>query len=141
MWVEKLPSGRFRGGYIDALGRKRQKGGFIHKSAAKAWAQDGEEAALRGEVRDPAAGRTSFQSWAERWWAARTVELSTAANDKVRYDEIVERWGDWPIAGDRVARGAGWVKEMSKTRAAATVRKYHGMLSVILGAAMRHRIG
>src|SRR5690348_10742925 len=99
MWVEKLKSGRFRGGYVDALGRKRQKGGFVHHAAAKAWAQDGEEAARRGDLRDPNAGRTLFSQWAERWWDARIVEKSTASNEKPRYDEVVDRWGDWAIGG------------------------------------------
>lgn len=137
MWVEKLPSGRFRGGYIDALGRKRQKGGFVHRSAAKTWAEDGEEAALRGDLRDPMAGRTDFAGWANRWWAARVVEVSTAANEKARFDEVVEKWGDWPIASIGSLEVQAWVKEMSQTRSAGTVRKYHGMLSVILTAAMR----
>lgn len=141
-WVEKLPSGRYRGGYIDAAGRKRQQGGFIHRQAAKTWAEDREQAARRGEAYDPNAGRTSFAEWARRWHAARVVEQSTAANEQARFDEVVARWGDWPIAAIGSLEIQAWIKEMAKTRAAGTVRKYHGMLSVILSAAMRppHRL-
>src|SRR3954471_12398164 len=97
-WIEKLPSGRFRGGYIDALGVKRQRGGFVHKTAARTWAEDGEEAARRGDAFDATAGRVTFASWAARWQEARVVELSTADGERARYDEVVEKWGDWPIA-------------------------------------------
>lgn len=136
-WVEKLPSGRFRGGYIDALGKKRQRGGFVHKQAAKIWAQDREEAARRGDLRDPNAGRTLFVEWAERWWEARVVEKSTASNEKPRYDEIVKRWGDYSIGSIGSLEVQSWIKEMSQAgRAPGTVRKYHGLLSAMLSAAV-----
>lgn len=135
-WTEKLPSDRWRGGYIDALGRKRQKGGFVHKTAAKTWAEDGEEAARKGEEFDPTAGRVTFKSWAERWQESRVVEPSTADRDKSRYAEVVERWGDSPIGAIGSLEIQGWVKEMTaRGRAPGTVRKYHNMLSVILEAA------
>lgn len=142
-WVEKLPSGRFRGGYIDALGRKRQKGGFLNKTAARTWADDGEEAARRGESYDARDGRELFRDWANRWQEARTVELSTAANEEHRFDALIERWGDYPIGAIGSLELQGWIKELQASKKApGTIRKYHGLMSVILEAAIKppHRL-
>lgn len=134
-WVEKLPSGKFRGGYIDALGRKRQKGGFLHRTAARTWAEDGEEAARRGETYDARDGRVLFSDWADRWWESRLTELSTADTERSRYEVIVEKWGDYPIGAIGSLELQGWIKELGETRKPGTVRKYHALMSVILGAA------
>lgn len=151
-WVEVMrvrgpdgkmhPTGKFRGGFMDPFGKKRQRGGFTNRSAARKWAETCEEAAWRGETFDARDGRTLFREFAERWYAARLVETSTAATEKKRFDLLVEKWGDTPIGLIGSIELQGWVKEMSQDRAAATVRKYHGLMSVILGAATKppHRL-
>lgn len=134
-WVEKLPSGKWRGGYIDRNGRKQQLGGFGVRKHALNWAADGEQAALRGEDYTARAGRTPFREFAERWQAARVVERSTADRERHRYDVIIDRWGDVPIGAIGVLELQAWVKELQQQMAAGTVRKYHGLMSSILTAA------
>jgi integrase len=137
-WAEELPSGRYRGGYRGPDGRKRQRGGFLHKPAALRWAEDAEDAAWRGE--DPDAGRMPLSEWADKWEAARVVELSTEASDRGRLAAIRDEFGDTPLDRITVLAVQSWVKTLSRggrrRRTAGTVRKYFNLLSAMLGAAV-----
>ena len=47
---------------------------------------------------DPAGAQLRFRELADRWWAAREVELTTAAANRSRLDKhVLPMWGDWPI--------------------------------------------
>jgi hypothetical protein len=47
---------------------------------------------------DPAGAQLRFRDLADRWWAAREVELTTAAANRSRLDNhVLPMWGEWPI--------------------------------------------
>jgi integrase len=135
VWVEKLPSGRYRSGYRDGAGRKRQRT-FLHKQAARDWARDGEEAVERG--RDPEAGRMPFDVWARRWQAARVVSDVTEYNQRGRIDAILDHFGNTPLDRMSTLEIQSWEKRLDL--GPQSVRLYHGTLSTILEAAVRERL-
>jgi len=52
----------------------------------------------RGLYMDPAGAQLRFRDLADRWWAAREVELTTAAANRSRLDNhVLPMWGEWPI--------------------------------------------
>jgi integrase len=138
-WVEQLPSGKWRGAYRDAAGRKRRGQALIHQKAAKEWATRQEQAVRRGV--DPDAGRMLLSQWAALWWESRVVERSTAGSDRSRYDAVVKEFGDRRLEAVTVMAVQSWVKRMIRDgKAASTVRKFHAVLSSMLGAAVRERL-
>jgi len=138
-WAEKLPSGMWRGVYRDAAGKKRRSQPLMHQKAAKAWATKREQAVRGGQ--DPDAGRLLVSDWAEQWWTSRVVERSTAGADRGRYRAVVDEFGDRRLEAVTVLAVQSWVSRLVKQdRSASTVRKYHAVLSSMLGAAVRERL-
>lgn len=139
-WIEKAPSGKFRGCYRDAAGKTRKQS-FTGKTAARAWAEQQEEAVRRGVWRDPKLGRITVAQWAAQWMDARVVEASTRANDEIRMRKILEEWGDVPVEHLTTIGLQGWIRRMvADGRAPATVHKYAQLMSTMLKAAVVERI-
>lgn len=139
-YVEKLPSGKWRGVYRDPLDRKRSRS-FTHKAAAREWAEGQEESVRSNTHRDPKLRPATVKEFADLWAADRVVEATTAEGDAQRLKVIVAEFGAEPVESLSTLAIQGWVKRLHrKPMAAATVRKYHGLLSTMLTAAVRERL-
>jgi site-specific recombinase XerD len=125
--------------YRDAAGRKRRSQALMYQKAALEWATRQEQAVRRGV--DPEAGRMLLSTWAAQWWESRVVERSTYGADRSRYAAVVAEFGDRRLEAVTVMAVQGWVKRMIRDgKAASTVRKFHAVLSSMLGAAVRERL-
>ena len=74
--VRKLPSGRWQARYRDDQGRQRKRT-FDTARDARAFLDDTRSAVRTRRYIDPAAGRETFASFAERWAAGQDWKEST----------------------------------------------------------------
>ena len=138
-WAEKLPSGRWRGVYRDAAGRRRSLGEtFTHKPRAERASAAAEQQARRSVWADPDASRRTWGEWCEQWWSTRTVEPSTLVVDASRRRTHLDpRWGDVPIGAIRRHDVYAWVSDLSRRGVgASTVQRTVHLLSASLAAAV-----
>lgn len=112
-WAEKLPSGKWRGLYRDAAGRRRSAGTFTHKAEALRTANVAETDVRRSGRRDPDAARQTWGSWAQTWWAARDVAPTTAKADAIRRRlHLDPRWSNTPIGEITRHDVKAWVADL-----------------------------
>ena len=144
-WAERLPSGKYRGLYRDANGRKHPVRGadgktlmFTHKPKAERAAAVAEEKARRNIWADPDAGRRTWGEWCAEWWPTRTVEPGTLTRDVSRRDvHLKPRWGAVPIGGITRQDVKAWCVQLrTNGLAPSTVEKCKALLSASLVAAM-----
>jgi hypothetical protein len=95
--LRRAPSGNWRAAYRTPEGKERTRT-FKTKREARAFLAQVEGDKSRGLYMDPAGAQLRFRELADRWWAAREVELTTAAASRSRLDNhVLPMWGDWPI--------------------------------------------
>ena len=135
-WVERLESGRHRAVYRDPDDRKRSKT-FDKKADAKKWLAENVADQARGHWIDPRAGDVLFRDWATLWFAARTVRVTTDANDRGRYRNHLEpAFGNLALKDLSPLRIRTFVAQLATRRAAGTVRQIHALLSTMLSDAV-----
>jgi integrase len=138
-WSEKLPSGRYRGGYRNANGDKRYvKGTFTHKAKAVRAGAAMEDAVRRSMLRDPEAFKRPWGEWVEEWWPTRNVEPSTLRVDKGRLDRhLTPRWGTVAIGSITRQDVKAWAAEMRRNDTGpTTVQRCVHLLSASMVAAV-----
>lgn len=99
-WVERLPSGKFRGGWRDSTGRKRYTDPHALKRDAREEAQEQEVKARRQAAKS--AGKLSARiSWGEWWDTLSETRVFESDNDRTEYyivkDYLLPQWGDIPL--------------------------------------------
>lgn len=111
--TERLPSGRWRGRYIDADGEKRSvPGTFSRKSDAKDAAIEWEAKAKRkGAATDGTL--VAKTPWRE-WWAILEEDRPRNSDAWIKEANIVEnfvmpRWGDTPLNGFKRKEVQAWL--------------------------------
>jgi len=116
-WVEKLPSGRYRGAYRLPNGAKRYLDGtFTHKKPARDAAIEAEGSVKRPGWRDPRAGETTWADWHSIWWPARVIEPQTAKSEaSMVKNHIMPRWGDVALASIKRHDVQAWMTEFVTT--------------------------
>src|SRR5690242_973885 len=135
-WVEKLDSGRYRGVYRDADGRRRSRT-FERRALATAWLAAEATDRARGQWVDPRDGAVPLDAWAAQWFAVRTVRPTTAASDQGRYDtHLAPTLGEVLIKDITPLRVKALVADLAGRRSPATVRHVHALLSTMLGDAV-----
>lgn len=139
-WSERLTTGRYRGLYRDAHGRKRTAPGgpFVHRAQANRAAGAAEAAARRQSWRNLDAGQRPWRDWCEAWWLTRTVEPGTLLTQaSIRDVHLLPRWGDVPVAGIRRHDVKAWSAQLlASGRSPSTVQKILALLSASLKAAV-----
>src|SRR5690349_11995247 len=143
-WAERYRTDagklRHRGRYVDAAGRQRSRT-FDTKAAAMRWAGEEEAKVARGQRTDAPSARTRWGAWCDRWAPGRQVEPSTRRGDesKIRV-HVRPRWGDVRLIDIARIDVQAWVQDMSRQRAASTVRKAFHLLSGSLDDAVTEGI-
>src|SRR4051812_50114973 len=74
--IKRRPDGRWRARYRDPEGREHARH-FTRKSDAESWLSTIQSDIARGGYRDPAAARTTFQEYAEKWRAPQPPPPTT----------------------------------------------------------------
>lgn len=138
-WAEKLPSGKYRGLYRDAAGRKRSAGStFSHKAAAERAAAAQEERARRSMSSDPEAYKRPWGEWCDEWWPTRNVEPTTLRIDESRRRTHLDpRWESIPLASIRRHDVKAWAASMARAKVGpSTVQRAVHLFSASLEAAV-----
>lgn len=124
--------------YRDPAGNQRTKT-FDRKIDAERYLTNVESSKLTGSYIDPAAARMTVGAWSRRWLEGQThLKPST----RERYAGILRahvepRWGTTRLADVSHSAVQAWVSELAGQRSAATTRKVHRVLSLVLAAAVK----
>lgn len=136
-WTEKTPSGKWRGGYRTADGKRRYRT-FPHKRAAERWAQSEEQKVVDGSRRDPITGRTTWAAWCEQWWPSRKLEPGAMRSQvSLRNNHVQPRWGEVPLRDIEHMAVQAWVNGLTPGLSASSATQCYYMLSSSLKAAVR----
>jgi integrase len=136
-WTESTPSGKWRGAYRTADGRRRYKT-FDHKRAAERWAQSEEQKVVDGSRRDPARGRMTWARWCEQWWPSRSLETGALRSQvSLRDHHVLPRWGTVPLNEISHLDIQTWVNQLGKVLSASSTQQTYYMLSASMKAAVR----
>jgi integrase len=122
--------------YRDPAGKSRRRQ-FPRKVDADGFAATTEADKLRGAYVDPAAGKVTFQAFAEQWLAAQTFNVSTheavASRLKVH---LLPTFAGTELRAIRPSTVQAWLRGRQETCAPSFVRVMLANLSAILGAAV-----
>jgi integrase len=124
--------------YRDPAGVQRTKT-FDRKIDAERYLTSVESSKLTGTYIDPAAGRLTVDLWARRWLDGQT-HLKPSTRERyagILRAHIVPRWGTTKLADVSHSAVQAWISEVASQRSAATTRKVHRVLSLVLAAAVR----
>jgi len=141
-WAEKIPSsGRWRGLYRDAAGRKRTApdGPFTRRSEALRAAAAAEDTARRLPAHQVRTGKLTWGQWADIWWDKRPVEPSTLLRDRSRRECHIEpRWGNVRIDTITTEDVQDWVDGLAASGLSpSTVARIYTVFSSSMTAAVR----
>lgn len=117
--VQKRPNGMYRARYRDPSGKEHARH-FRRKGDAQAWLDSVTSSLVTGTYVDPQAGRLTFRQWWAQWshlqiWARGTRIAADQAASGVPF-------GDLPMRAITRTHVQAWVKSMTTTLAASTVR-------------------
>ena len=120
---------------------KQRKLTFSKQSDARRHIAAAEADIARGTYVDAAAGRITFETYAERWRAAQVHRPSTVAHvETMLRRHAYPVLGGRPIAAVQPSEVQAWVKGVSTTLAPATVGVVHGLVAAVFKAAVADRI-
>lgn len=141
-WAEEIPgSGRWRGLYRDASGRKRTATGGPYPTEAKAKraaAVAEDDARRRPGQPNARAAKATWGTWADEWWPTRKVEPGTQVRDASRRTTHLDpRWGTVRLSAITRESVQEWVDELdARGLAASTVANAYHLMSASLKAAV-----
>ena len=155
-WVVERPvrggRTRFTAAYRDREGRIRSAGTFDSRRAAERASHRQDDKVAEGSWIDPAAGRITFQSYAEDvWLPSRHLEVTTRAGYR-SYLRIhfVPFFGGMQLARIMPSTVQEWVNQAGQPRTVdgkeskglspRSIAKYHVMLHSIFARAARDRL-
>jgi len=124
--------------YRDPAGLQRTKT-FDRKVDADRFLTSIESAKLTGSYIDPAAARLTVGAWAQRWLDSQT-HLKPSTRERyagILRKHVIPRWGTTQLANVSHSAVQTWISEVSAARSAATTRKVHRVLSLILAMAVK----
>ena len=124
--------------YRDPAGVQRNKT-FDRKVDAERFLTTVEAAKLTGSYIDPAASRLTVGTWAQRWLEGQT-HLKPSTRERyagILREHIDPRWGTTRLADVSHSAVQTWVSEVAAARSAATTRKVHRVLSLVLAMAVK----
>ncbi|MFF3872915.1 tyrosine-type recombinase/integrase [Streptomyces sp. NPDC001978] len=123
----------------DAAGEQKKEN-FTKRSQADTRAATIEADLARGLYVDPAAGKESFRTVAERWRTTAVHRDGTASRvERALRIHILPTFGDRPIVTIRPSEVQAWVKDRSQVLAPSTLRVTFAYLVTIMHTAVRDR--
>src|SRR4051795_9913630 len=139
--IARRPDGTYRPRYRDEHGKEHARH-FKRKVDAQRWLDEVTAAVQTGTYVDPKRARTTVGELAPVWLAGK---INLKPTSRARYADVLKthvlpRWGN--VALIRVTHGdvQAWLSELSnRGLAGASVRKAQGVLSGILGLAVKDR--
>jgi len=139
--IAKRPDGRWRARYRDAAGHERSRH-FDRKIDAQHWLDSIAASVQTGTYVDPERAKLTVGELAPVWLAGK---INLKPTTRARYEDVLRthvlpRWSGVPLVRVEHAEIRAWLAELGAGGlAGASVRKAHGVLSGILGLAVRDR--
>jgi len=130
---------RYVARYLDPDGKERSKT-FRSKANAERFLIQVEAAKLNGAYRDPAAGRLTFNQWADQWWEVwasepdRSPTTLASADSRLRL-HLRPRFGRRKLGEIKPSLVRQWQHELHGRLAHASVLACRSLLNRILQAA------
>lgn len=124
--------------YRDPSGAQRNKS-FMLKRDAERFLVTVEQSKIVGSYVDPALARITVGDWAMRWLDGQ-AHLKASTHERyagILREHVLPRWGTTKLADATYSDVQAWVSTLARTRAAATVRKVHRVLSLVLATAVK----
>lgn len=138
-WVRRPRGGRGWEARYRGSDRRERSRTFRTKADAQRFLANIEAQMQRGEWRDPALARTTFEAWTEEWMAT-TVHLRPATRYLYTYllrCHVLPRFGPCQLGRITPVDVRTWLAELSSTGLSpSTVRKAFRVLSRALGSAV-----
>jgi integrase len=140
-WVSRQPSGKYKASYRGP-DRKIYSQSFDRKRDGNLWLADKETSVNLGTWIDPKLGRTTFDRWADDYFALAVHKRpTTRARDVTVCDKHLRPViGRMALAKIRPLDVRRVVEQMSRSLAPATVRTNYGVLRAILNAAVESEV-
>ena len=139
--ISRRPNGTWRARYRDLAGREHARH-FSRKVDAQAWLDSVTAAVQTGTYVDPSKAKVTVGELAPIWLAGK---INLQPTSRARYADVLRthvlpRWGDVPLIRIAHSDVQAWLAELSdRGLAGASVRKAQGVLSGVLGLAVRDR--
>ena len=140
--IARRPDGRWRARYRDATGREHSRHFPWRKVDAQAWLDTVTTSVQTGSYIDPDRARVTVGALAQPWLAGK---VNLKPTTRARYHgvlaaHVLPRWANVPLIHVEHGDVQSWLAELSAAgQSGASVRKAHGVLSGILGSAVRDR--
>jgi hypothetical protein len=128
----------YRVHYRTPAGVQRNKT-FDRRADAQRFLANVESAKNSGTYVDPALARVTLAEWSRTWMDGQ-AHLSATTSERyagVIRKHIEPRWANVPLARVSHSDVQAWVTQLSQTLSPASVRKIHGVLSLILDMAVK----
>ncbi|WP_067805691.1 tyrosine-type recombinase/integrase [Actinomadura formosensis] len=108
------------------------------KRLAEKWLAQTEADMSRGQYMDPAAGRTTFRQYTERWLAAQTTDITTRTSVTVQLQRhAIPYLGSRPLGSFQPAHIRDWLSELENAVPASSYRRViFSSVSAVLSAAV-----
>jgi integrase len=139
--IARRPDGTYRPRYRDERGKEHARH-FKRKVDAQRWLDEVTAAVQTGTYVDPKRARTTVGELAPVWLAGK---INLKPTSRARYADVLKthvlpRWRNVALIGVTHGDVQAWLSELSdRGLAGASVRKAQGVLSGILGLAVRDR--
>jgi integrase len=143
--IKKITSGpskgKYKARYRDDGGKERARH-FKLEREAQAWLDTVTASQVRGDYVDPKRSRITVGAWSSEWMEGR-VHLkpkTVAGYESLLRTQVLPRWKKVPLARVTNADVVKWVATMRRNGLSPSrTRQAHGLLSMMLGAAVRDR--
>lgn len=133
----KAGSARYRVRYRTPDKRQTTKRGFSTKRDAEAWANQLEVDKRRGAYVAPAAGRVKLGEYAQEWLDSKhKLKPSTRSRYQVVVNTFIADHAEIALGDINRDLVRGWVADLSRTHAPASVHKTMGVLRQVLDMAV-----
>ncbi|MGW1767976.1 tyrosine-type recombinase/integrase [Streptomyces sp. NPDC002073] len=130
---------RYRARYIGPDGTEKSKSfPDKQKRLADQWLTHIEADMSRGQYIDPAAGRTTFREYAEKWLAAQTTDATTRTSVEVQIRKhALPYLGTRPLDSFRPEHIRDWLSELEQVLSVSSYRRViFASVSSVLAAAV-----
>jgi integrase len=138
--IEKRGPGRWRARYREPGGAERSRT-FKRRVDAERFITGVEHSKLAGSYVDPAAGRTTFRSYAECWRKLQPHRASTATSLETDLRlHVYPTLGERPLGAIRASEVQALVTTWSTRLASTTLARVYGRVTAVFRAAVHDRV-
>lgn len=135
--IGKRPDGKYRARYRDAGGKEHSRH-FTRKGDAQRWLDEVTTSVVTGMYADPVAGKITFTDFYRAWSQRQVWEHTTRRGMDNTAKHVT--FGDVPLGDIRRSHIESWVKAMTGTLAASTIKTRMSNVRAVIHAAIADKI-